>query len=114
VGLAVYLWDDAILERLRNLGEFADSTGGVLVRGVMPGGAAEAAGLRSTRSDEQGNIEWGDLIVAIDGQEIRKASDLHQNLAKRKANDSIKITYLRDGQKQETDVVLRPLPSLGE
>ena len=50
---------------------------GVLVRDVLSGSPAEAAGLEGTYVDENENIIWGDLIVGVDGSKIANYSDLY-------------------------------------
>jgi S1-C subfamily serine protease len=59
--------------------------GGVLVKSVARGSAAERAGLRA-----------GDVIVAVDGREPVTASDLRKNLAIQRKLFS--LTVIRDRQ----------------
>jgi S1-C subfamily serine protease len=72
---------------------------GVLIQKVLPGGAAERAGLRG--GDKQayvGNTPimlGGDLIVAIDGQQITDPQDISVIMDKHQAGDTISITVLR-------------------
>ena len=49
---------------------------GVLVLSVEPGSAADAAGLRPTRVDGDGDVIPGDVILAIDGKPIDGVSAL--------------------------------------
>jgi len=78
---------------------------GVLIQKVIPGGAAERAGLRG--GNEQafvGNTPimlGGDLIVAIDGQEVTDPQDISAIMDKHQAGDTISITVLR-GRRQMT------------
>ncbi|HUB30093.1 MAG TPA: trypsin-like peptidase domain-containing protein [Terracidiphilus sp.] len=78
---------------------------GVLIQRVVPGGAAERAGLRG--GDERayvGNTEivlGGDLIVAIDGHEVSDPTDIANVLQKHQAGDTISVTILR-GRRQMT------------
>lgn len=72
---------------------------GVLIQKVIPGGAAERAGLRG--GDQQayvGNTPimlGGDLIVAIDGQEVTDPQDINAIMDKHQAGDTISVTILR-------------------
>jgi S1-C subfamily serine protease len=78
---------------------------GVLIQRVLPGGAAERAGLRG--GDQQayvGNTPimlGGDLIVAIDGQEVADPQDISAIMNKHQAGDTISVTVVR-GKRQMT------------
>ena len=78
---------------------------GVLIQKVIPGGAAEKAGLRGgSQQAYVGNspiMLGGDLIVAIDGQQVTNPQDISAVMDKHQAGDSISITILR-GQRQMT------------
>jgi S1-C subfamily serine protease len=76
---------------------------GVLVQRVLPGGAAERAGLHGgTQQAYVGNTPimlGGDLIVAIDGQEIADTQDISAIMDKHQAGDVVTVTVLR-GRRQ--------------
>ena len=78
---------------------------GVLVQKVVPGGAAERAGLRGgTQQAYVGNTPimlGGDLIVAVDGQEVTDPQDINALMDKHQAGDTISVTIYR-GSKQIT------------
>ncbi len=78
---------------------------GVLIQRVIPGGAAERAGLRGGNEQAYvGNTPimlGGDLIVAIDGQQVTDPQDISAIMDKHQAGDSISVTILR-GRKQIT------------
>ena len=78
---------------------------GVLVQKVVPGGAAERAGLRGGNQQAYvGNTPimlGGDLIVAIDGQEVTDPQDINGIMDKHQTGDTISVTILR-GKKQIT------------
>jgi S1-C subfamily serine protease len=78
---------------------------GVLVLEVIPGGAAERAGLRGgTEKAYVGNTPimlGGDLIVAIDGHEVTDSADISNQMDKHQAGDTISVTFYR-GRKQMT------------
>lgn len=69
---------------------------GVEVSGVTEDGAAAAAG-----------IQKDDIIVGIDDAQIVSQTDLLGVLARHHPGDKIKVTYLRDGEKHQTNVVLK-------
>jgi S1-C subfamily serine protease len=78
---------------------------GVLIQKVVPGGAAERAGLRGGNQQAYvGNTPimlGGDLIVAIDGREVADPQDINAIMDKHQAGDTISVTIYR-GRKQMT------------
>ena len=78
---------------------------GVLIQRVIPGGAADRAGLHGGNEQAYvGNTPimlGGDLIVAIDGQQITNPQDISAIMDKHQAGDTISVTVLR-GRKQMT------------
>jgi len=78
---------------------------GVLIQKVIPGGAAERAGMRGGNEQAYvGNTPimlGGDLIVAIDGQEVTDPQDINALMDKHQAGDTISVTIYR-GRKQIT------------
>ncbi len=76
---------------------------GVLVEKVIPGGAAESAGIRGGNEKAYlGNTEvriGGDLIVAIDGEEITNSQDVNAIMDKHKAGDMVSVTIIRGKKK---------------
>jgi S1-C subfamily serine protease len=78
---------------------------GVLIQRVIPGGAAERAGLRGGNQQAYvGNTPimlGGDLIIAINGQQITDPQDISVIMDKHQAGDMISITILR-GRRQMT------------
>ncbi|HXJ89975.1 MAG TPA: trypsin-like peptidase domain-containing protein [Candidatus Binatia bacterium] len=83
---------------------------GLLIIGVVPGSAADQAGLRAgTERAYLGNIPimlGGDLLVAIDGEKIQDQDDLAQMMNNHRAGDSVKVTIYRGKRKMEIDVLL--------
>ena len=77
---------------------------GLLVIQVVPGGAAERAGLRGgSERAYVGNIPimlGGDLIVAIDGEKISDQEDLAQAMNNHRAGDTVRVTFYRGKQMQ--------------
>jgi S1-C subfamily serine protease len=87
----------------QQMGLEADS--GALIQQVVPGGAAQRAGLRggSERAyvGNQPIMLGGDLIVAIDGEQITSPQDIAAMMDKHQAGDTISVTVLR-GHRQVT------------
>jgi len=48
----------------------------------------------------------GDLIIAIDGDEVRDQQDLAQVMNAHRAGDKVKVTVYRGKQKMDMDVTL--------
>ncbi|WP_420239961.1 S1C family serine protease [Telmatobacter bradus] len=76
---------------------------GVLIQKVVPGGAAERAGLHGGNQQAYvGNTPimlGGDLIVAIDGQDVADPQDINALMDRHQAGDTISVTILR-GRRQ--------------
>ncbi len=62
---------------------------GAIVNQVEPGSPAEDAGLRA-----------GDVVVAIDGRDIRNASDLRNRVGLMRVGEDVEVTVLRDGKRK--------------
>ena len=83
---------------------------GILIERVLPGGAAEKAGLHGGNQRlYQGNMPvmlGGDLIVAVDQQEISNGQDLAQVLTQHRAGDTVTVTVFRGQRKMNVKVTL--------
>ena len=83
---------------------------GVLIVEAAPGGAAERAGLHGgSQRAYIGNIPvmiGGDLIVAIDGEQISDLQDLSNAMNRHKAGDTVTVTVYRGKRKMDIKVVL--------
>lgn len=90
------------------MGLAADS--GLLVMQVVPGSAADRAGLRGgTERAYIGNTPialGGDLIVAIDGQPVRDQQELSHMMQQHRAGDTVTVTIFRGKKKMDIRVVL--------
>ncbi len=80
---------------------------GVLVLSVEKGGAAARAGIQPTRYDNEGNVVLGDIIVSIDGQNIRTSDDLYRFLANRQVGDDVQVEVVRGGRRRSVKVTLQ-------
>lgn len=75
---------------------------GVLVLSVVPGSSAERAGIVGTsRSAGFGSLQLGDVVIAIDGDEIVNEADLFRILETKKVGDKVdvKVVNPRDGER---------------
>src|SRR5262249_35688620 len=73
---------------------------GALVAEPQDNSPAVAAGLKA-----------GDAIVAVNGQPVKDPRDLAMRIAGFAPGTNVKITYWRDGAKQDVDVKLGKLPT---
>jgi S1-C subfamily serine protease len=79
---------------------------GALIVKVMPNSPAAKAALQGTRRDQSGQILLGDIIVAIDGKAVNAGKDLFATLERDHVGDTITLTVVRDGQRQDFKVTL--------
>jgi serine protease Do len=68
---------------------------GVIVGVVTPNGGAAKAG-----------IQAGDVIVSIDGRNIKDGDDLVNDISARHVGSTVKLGYLRDGKENSANVVI--------
>jgi len=68
---------------------------GVIVGVVTPNGGAAKAG-----------IQAGDVIVSIDGRNIKDGDDLVADISARHVGSSVKLGYLRDGKQNSANVII--------
>jgi serine protease Do len=82
-------------DRNRELVKGYGGTTGVFVQKVQPGGPAE-----------KGGLEASDIIVALDGKPVARGQDLMDRVADASVGEAMKITALRNGKKQDFNVVI--------
>lgn len=80
---------------------------GVAVLRAAPGSAAAAAGLRGVR-ERNGAIVPGDILVAVNGQEIDSVARLQSRLDDYNVGDTVTLTVLRGNRRVEVRVRLQP------
>ena len=73
---------------------------GALVQEVVDGSAAEKAG-----------IEVGDVIVSVDGQRIKTASDLRNAVGLKRSGETVRVDVVRDGKRRQFTAVLSEVSS---
>jgi S1-C subfamily serine protease len=83
---------------------------GILIVQAVPGGSAERAGLHGGNQRAYiGNVPvmlGGDLIVAIDGEQIGDQQDLADLMNKHKSGDTVTVTIFRGKKKMDVKVTL--------
>ena len=73
-----------------------DGVYGVLVDGIINGGAGEAAG-----------IEAGDVLLELEGEKLYSSGELQSRIAQKRAGDKVDVLILRNGKKIKKTVKLR-------
>jgi S1-C subfamily serine protease len=88
---------------------------GLLIARLVPGGPAERAGLRGPAIDrrrrgpfllERVDRSAADLIVAVDGEEVKTADDFLGLIERHEAGERVVLTILREGRKMNVPVTL--------
>jgi len=83
---------------------------GVLVQKIIPGGAAERAGLRGGNQQVLlGNTPiylGGDLIVAIDEDRVTSPQDISEIMDHHQAGDTVTVTFYRGTRKMTVKLTL--------
>ena len=72
---------------------------GVLVTDVVPGGGAEAAGLRV-----------GDVVCSASGWRVRSGRQVRDALHDKKPGETVTVEFVRDGRLHRTEVRLQARP----
>jgi serine protease Do len=75
--------------------------GGVPISGIIPKSPAEKAGLKA-----------GDIIVAVDKQDVETREKLIANIGKKKPGDKVTLSIMRGDEKKDIQVVLGRLGDL--
>ena len=104
---------DPELAKVRDL----DQSKGFLIITVVPGSPAEIAGLKGVSEIKIiGDKEYpadGDIIISVDGKEVRKISDILIHLQEEKSvGDEMILGILRDGELMHIILVLIERPDL--
>ena len=69
---------------------------GALVLDVDPDGPAGAAGLEPTRRNRLGQIDYGDIILGVNKEQVKSNNDLILALEKYQSGDLVDLRILRD------------------
>jgi S1-C subfamily serine protease len=87
---------------------------GVLIQRTLSNGAAERAGLHGgDQTALWGNMQivlGGDLIVAIDGQDVTSTQDIADVMNRHQVGDTVTITFYRGRRKMTARVTLGEAP----
>lgn len=83
---------------------------GVLVLGVAQDSPAAKLGLKSTRFNESGDVEWGDTVISLNGKRVTDSEAILTRLQEYQAGDEIMIGIKRDGEYTRLTIELAELP----
>ena len=67
------------------------------------GSGAERAGIEGIHRNRFGQVEIGDTVIALDGQEVTSSADLILMLEKRKPGERVRLTLERNGRRREVE-----------
>ena len=81
---------------------------GVVISSVMPGGAADAAGLTGLKQELNG-FQLGDVIVKVDTIDVHRSSDLYKALDAHKVADRVDVTVDNQGHQRTVKVTLQAI-----
>jgi len=101
VGIGVSLLPDSVAQRW--------AVEGVIIGEVVPGGPAEQAGLRGTPQSRIGRPQFGDAIVALDGEPVHTAGDVLRILGRHKVGEKVHLEVVRDSARREVTITLEML-----
>ncbi|TET96865.1 MAG: trypsin-like serine protease [Anaerolineales bacterium] len=103
------LWNLKVIEALG----FGSNVFGAYITEVVPGGPANAAGLRggSKETSIPGLLAGGDLLIAIDGQIIRQFDDMLSYLFKHtEVGQDVELTVIRDNKEMNITLTIGARP----
>lgn len=86
--------------------EYTPATPALIDALNLPSGAAQVARVVPGSAADEAGIQAGDVIVAVDGQELTNALQLSTLIARYEPGDRIRITVNRDGRTHSFDVRL--------
>ena len=91
-----------------------DTEAGALVAEVVADGPADQAGIEGgderTRFQAQQVDVGGDVILAVDGEQVVAESDLSRIVASRRPGETVELAVLRDGERETVPVELGERP----
>jgi 2-alkenal reductase len=95
-----------------------DTQFGAYIHEVVPGGPAEAAGLRGSTGvvpvDGVPVPVGGDVVVEANGEPVIDFADLLVDIAFAHPGDDLTLTILRAGEREQVTVTLAPRPANGD
>lgn len=85
---------------------------GIFVSKVIKDGPAEKAGILEATFNASGEVKSGDIIISVDGKNVRGMDDLILYISEnKKVGDKVQITINRDSKMIDVDVTLQERPA---
>jgi serine protease Do len=100
------LLDQARQRKPRLGASIADAASQVRKQPGIPSAGAYVGRVRPRSPAQQAGLRKGDVIVALGGQPVTSASDLHRLLPQMPKGRELSLTYVRGGQERDTLVRL--------
>lgn len=97
-GIGVETFDNSVNRQL--------NIDGLIIRSVADGSPAAKAGLHGTHRTKNGDIILGDVIIGIEDKKVRSYDDLYNAVEGSQVGDTVKVTFIREGQKRTVPVQL--------
>ncbi len=88
-------------------------TQGVLITSVDSGSAAAKAGLHGGTGTSSRSGTVGDVVTAIDGNQVKNYDDLANYIDSKKVGDKVQLKIVRDNKEQTVDLTLDAWESSG-
>jgi serine protease Do len=90
----------------------------LIMRNVMLAGEALKGGIiNKVYKDspaQKAGLKRGDIIISVDGDEVENDEELVSKIYYKKPGDTVSITYMRDGKKYTTNIILGTRPKEDE
>ncbi len=100
-GLGVHVGTDQLAARA--------GVRGVIVFEVPEGSAAHGAGLEGVKPGRGGRWLLGDVIVGVDGRQVRNSNDLFRGLDTHEVGETVSLLVSRQGKQRTVNIELQPL-----
>src|SRR5262249_333047 len=124
VGIAFAIPSDTVKSVIGQLKEHGSVTRGWIGVQIQPvtSEIAESLGLKKAQGAivaepqadspaKKASIESGDVVTAVNGQEVKDARDLAKKIGAMAPNATVKLSLLRGGSEKEVTVTLGKLPA---
>jgi putative serine protease PepD len=92
-------------------GEIEHAYLGVSTDDTENGDGAHIAEVRAGTPAERAGLESGDVVTAIDGDEVTSADELRRSIDAQKPGDEVELTVQRDGETETVTVTLGTRPN---
>jgi len=85
---------------------------GVIIVDIVDNGPAQKAGILKAEFDKDNEISNADIIVSIDGHQVKTMADVIYHISNKKVGDKVLVTIVRDGDTKDLYVSLESRPNV--